>query len=212
MNIFVLHDNPAIAAQMHCDKHVPKMIIEHAQMMAAAYYHTLGISRKKEFPQHQDAINDLFKGWPRKKEDGSEWHYSLSHVNHPCTIWARTSIENFNWLLRCTDELCHEFFNRWKNKAHSVQLIVEWMKHNPPSLPSTGMTPFAQAMPLCYQSEDPVLAYRKYYAFKTTYMKLRWDKRNNTPEWWDDQFVLECVNSYVPNPVPEKKPRMKKAA
>lgn len=25
MNIFVLHENPILAAEMHCDKHVPKM-------------------------------------------------------------------------------------------------------------------------------------------------------------------------------------------
>ena len=44
MNIFVLHEDPIIAAQMHCDKHCNKMIVEHAQMLAAAYYSTLGIS------------------------------------------------------------------------------------------------------------------------------------------------------------------------
>ena len=28
MNIFVLHENPVTAAEMLCDKHVPKMIVE----------------------------------------------------------------------------------------------------------------------------------------------------------------------------------------
>ena len=36
MNIFVLHTNPETAARMHCDKHVPKMCVEAAQMMASA--------------------------------------------------------------------------------------------------------------------------------------------------------------------------------
>lgn len=36
MNIFVLDENPVIAARMHCDKHVPKLIVETAQMMASA--------------------------------------------------------------------------------------------------------------------------------------------------------------------------------
>jgi hypothetical protein len=212
MNIFVLDESPVIAAQMHCDKHVPKMIIEHAQMMAASYYHTIGISRKKEFPDHQEKINELFKGWPRKKEDGSEWHYSLSHVNHPCTIWARTSIENFTWLLDCTEALCDEFFNRWKHKQHSIRAIVDWMRQNPPNLPSIGLTPFAQAMPICYQSDDAIDAYRKYYAFKTIYMRVIWTKINNRPEWWTDDFVRLTVESYVPNPVPEKKTKIKQAA
>ena len=38
MNIFVLDEDPTTAAQMHCDKHVPKMCVEAAQMMA--YYHS----------------------------------------------------------------------------------------------------------------------------------------------------------------------------
>ncbi len=36
MNIFVLHRTPWKAAQMMCDKHIPKMIVESAQMMASA--------------------------------------------------------------------------------------------------------------------------------------------------------------------------------
>ena len=37
MNIFVLDKNPTIAAQMLCDKHVPKMIVESAQMLSTAH-------------------------------------------------------------------------------------------------------------------------------------------------------------------------------
>lgn len=200
MNIFVLHEDPRIAANMHCDKHVPKMIIEHTQMMAAAYYHTIGLSRKKDFPQNQERINELFRGWPRKNEDGSEWHYSLSHVNHPCTIWTRNSIENFNWLLECTKGLCVEFRSRWKGKDHSIQKILDWIDHNPPKLPSTGMSPFAQAMPICYQSDNAIESYRKYYAYKTTYMKVIWQKIGNTPDWWTPEFIDSAVKSFVPNP------------
>ena len=196
MNIFVLHEDPRIAARMHCDKHVQKMIIEHAQMMASAYYSTIGISRKKEFIGREKEIAELFKGWPRKKEDGSEWPYSVTHVNHPCTIWTRASIENFNWLLECTDELCHEFFNRWKNNQHSVKWIIEWMKQNPPQLPSKGLTPFAQAMPDCYRSTNPIEAYRKYYAFKTTYMKVVWRKLDNEPHWWQSDLIESSIRQY----------------
>lgn len=34
MNIFILDNNPRLAAQQHCDKHVPKMILESAQMLS----------------------------------------------------------------------------------------------------------------------------------------------------------------------------------
>lgn len=195
MNIFVLHEDPKIAAQMHCDKHIPKMIVEHAQMLAAAYYHTIGVSRKKQFPENQEKINDLFRGWPRKREDGSEWHYSVSHVNHPCTVWTRASIENFNWLVECTDELCEEFKRRW-NGEPSIKKIINWIRQNPPKLPSLGLTPFAQAMPDCYKGSNAVESYRKYYAYKTTYMKIIWKKLDNSPNWWNEQFINESIETY----------------
>ena len=36
MNIFALDSDPFKAARMMCDKHIPKMIVETAQMMASA--------------------------------------------------------------------------------------------------------------------------------------------------------------------------------
>ena len=38
MNIFVLDDQPEIAAQMMCDKHVVKMILESCQLMSTAHH------------------------------------------------------------------------------------------------------------------------------------------------------------------------------
>lgn len=194
MNIFVLHEDAAIAAEMHCDKHCNKMIVEHAQMLATAYYSTLGISRKKEIPEKQDQVNKMFKGWPRKNADGTEHHYAITHVNHPCTIWARTSIENFNWLLNCTDALCESFTKRWKGQ-HSIKRIVDWMRQNPPNLPSIGQTPFAQAMPDCFKDEDPTKAYRSYYGMKTAYMNLEW-RYTETPSWWTQSLIKDSVDRY----------------
>ena len=37
MNIFNLHEDTKKSAQMHCDKHVVKMIIEYAQLMSTAH-------------------------------------------------------------------------------------------------------------------------------------------------------------------------------
>ena len=37
MNIFYLHEEPEIAAELHCDKHVVKMIIEYAQLLSTAH-------------------------------------------------------------------------------------------------------------------------------------------------------------------------------
>ena len=37
MNIFYLDNDPKVCAEMHCDKHVVKMIIEYAQLMSTAH-------------------------------------------------------------------------------------------------------------------------------------------------------------------------------
>ena len=37
MNIFRLHDDPVISAQMMCDKHVVKMVTEYGQLLSTAH-------------------------------------------------------------------------------------------------------------------------------------------------------------------------------
>ena len=37
MNIFELDRDPAICAEMHCDKHIVKMPIEYAQLLSTAH-------------------------------------------------------------------------------------------------------------------------------------------------------------------------------
>jgi len=37
MNLFILHEDPVIAAQMQCDKHIPKMVVESGQMLSTAH-------------------------------------------------------------------------------------------------------------------------------------------------------------------------------
>ena len=37
MNIFYLHKDPIVAAQMSCDKHVVKMILESAQLLSTCH-------------------------------------------------------------------------------------------------------------------------------------------------------------------------------
>ena len=69
MNIFVLHKDPKIAAQMACDKHVIKMILETAQMLCTA-------ARTK----------------------GAWAPYKQTHKKHPCTLWAAATKANWVWL------------------------------------------------------------------------------------------------------------------
>ena len=72
MNIFVLHENPILAAEMHCDKHVPKMCVEAAQMMASAL--------------RRWGATD--KDMPLTKAGKP---YKGGYAHHPCTVWAGDS-------------------------------------------------------------------------------------------------------------------------
>jgi hypothetical protein len=121
-------------------------------------------------------------GWP---------FYLPTHVNHPCNIWARTSLENYEYLFQYLLELGWEKQHRYPDKPmhKSVQLMIEQdtvIKH----LPSKGLTPFAMAMPEDYKEQaiDAVDAYRTYYVCE------KWvDRRGNpmaswknrpVPDWW----------------------------
>ena len=80
MNIFYLHEEPAIAAAWHCDKHCVKMILETAQILSTAH-HVL------------DGENTEIEGL-----------YRPAFVSHPSTVWARSGLENYKWLHSLPDE------------------------------------------------------------------------------------------------------------
>ena len=161
MNIFVLDTDPAIAAHMHCDKHVPKMVVEAAQMMASALRGHGAI----------DAQMPLTKaGKP----------YKGGYHNHPCTVWAGDSRDNFMWLSHHALALCGEYIGRF-NKVHACHGPIKLMSTMFHIIPEGGLTPFAQAMPDEYRDADAVKAYRAYYHSKQF---AKWDKDTPAPDWW----------------------------
>ena len=133
MNIFVLHEDPKTAAEMACDKHVIKMILETAQMMCTVV-----------------------------ASHGYDTPYRPTHAKHPCTIWLSESRTNWNWLVDYGLALCAEYTKRY-GKVHKSQSVIHYCRDADISLPRTKLTPFAQAMPPQYKNECPVTAYRAYY-------------------------------------------------
>jgi hypothetical protein len=99
MNIFVLSENPEIAASYHCDQHLHKMILESAQMLSTA-----AIER---------GFLDIFP-----------YLYKNTHQKHPCTLWATESYHNMHWL--CT--LAEELNNLRKNGSHGSMEVVKAVK------------------------------------------------------------------------------------
>ena len=68
MNIFFLHKHPVIAAQMQCDKHVVKMVLETAQMLSTA-----------------------------ARAQGHDVGYKSAYPKHPMTLWVGQNADNFRW-------------------------------------------------------------------------------------------------------------------
>lgn len=179
MNIFVLDENPYIAAKYHCDRHVIKMIVESAQMLSSAYYLDLGITKKSQAIIRQEEVLEKFSNFPREK-DGIIKPYGIGFLNHPCTRWCNTSIENRNWLLDLLEGLLLEYRNRY-HKIHSIEKIYFWFKSNiPNSIPSNKLTQFALAMPNHLHSDNPVISYRRYYKEYKLFAKWKYEK----PEWF----------------------------
>lgn len=133
MNIFVLHDDPTIAASMSCDKHVVKMILETAQMLSTVAH-----------------------------SHGQVPPYRATHKNHPCTVWAGETKANWDWLIAHGLALSAEYTARY-GKVHKSQLAIEWCRDNPAVLAAGLRTPFRLAMPDQYKRDDPVKSYRAYY-------------------------------------------------
>ena len=147
MNIFVLHTNPEKAAQMLCDKHVVKMILETAQILSTV----------------------------------AQRGYKPTHAKHPCTLWAKESIQNWNWLCEHGIAMGKEYTARY-GKVHKSIDVIQDLIDNPPDLPNKGLTPFAQAMPDDYKCNDAVSAYRKYYINDKKDIAV-W-KYSETPDWY----------------------------
>ena len=74
MNIFFLDEDPYKAALALCDKHVPKMLLESAQMLSTAV-------RK-----YEEETNGIILAEPI---------YKSAYQKHPMTIWVGENKNNF---------------------------------------------------------------------------------------------------------------------
>ena len=186
MNIFILNENPELAARDYCNKHLPKMIVECLQMLGSA------VIRHGAMP---DMMPLTKKGTPLKG----------GYHNHPCTRWVGDSRENYTWTVRHALEICKEYTNKY-NKIHFCEAGIRHLEKMTYLIPKSNLTPFALAMPDEYRpdyihvashpfsvitdaegekithasDEIAVDAYRRYYHSKEF---ARWDGRL-MPTWW----------------------------
>lgn len=156
MNIFVTDNCPVKSARYLDDKRVIKMISESCQMLATALHH--------------HGIKDV----PIKS----------THVNHPANVWARSTQQNYKWLLRHAIALMHEKRRRYpENKHHQYEQHINYFRENAKHLPNFVQTPFVncaanQELNIDYKHiSDVNLAYQ-------LYLNDRWDNDKRTPTWY----------------------------
>ena len=182
MNIFILHNDPVVAAQMQCDKHVPKMVVESAQMLSTAHRMLDGTEQiapsksGKRMVRHYRLFED---------PEMDQVLYKAVHYKHPCTVWTMESSDNYLWHWKHFSALCEEFTFRF-GKIHKTSLLRSPLWTLPHNIPKGGMTPFKLAMssnPECIL-ENAVLSYRAFYQTKQERFKMAWEKNRPKPHWF----------------------------
>lgn len=165
MNLFILSEDAGISASYYCDKHVVKMIVEVSQMLCT----------------NVRILTGMTEGIP----------YKSTHANHPCTVWMRTSKENFAWSLRHALALSNEYTARYGKRHKSLDVIL-WAFgiFSGLTFPKQGQTPFAIAIsPESKCRQDPrwdqtnvILSYRLFYVHDKGHF-AKW-KTVEIPAWF----------------------------
>ena len=170
MNIFACDESPFQAALALPDKHLVKMPLESAQMLAVTFgQHGMGIGRLRKL--------------------NGDYYSETAFRNHPCTVWARQSFANCAWLIVHARALATEYMHRY-GKLHGCHTAIGDAEHLY-GMTHMGLgiydnhTPFARAMPDAIKHDnsiDTVTAYRRYLQTKTWAAWQRDPSRK--PSWW----------------------------
>ena len=146
-----------------CDKHIPKMLLESAQMLSTAV-------RKYEEETNSTPL--------------AEPIYKSAYPNHPMTKWVGLNHGNFKWTLENAVFIGEEYYKRF-NKYHKSRRIITLIFQNNymDCIPEGDFTDPPQCMPDQYKDNNYVTAYRNYYKGEKEYF-AKWEKGRKQPEWW----------------------------
>ena len=164
MNIFYVDKNPKVAAQMMCDKHVVKMILESAQMLCTAH-------RVLDGDDYADKVG----------------LYKMAHKNHPSTKWTRSSNQHYKWLLLHMIGLMEEYTYRY-GKHHASERLLPHLRQYPKTIPFGDFINPPQCMPDYCKMDDTVLAYQNYYILEKSDFAT-W-KTRGVPLWYVKHMIM----------------------
>ena len=183
MNIFYLDPDPKACAEMHCDKHVVKMIIEYAQLMSTAHrmidgdeYTDLSINGRKIKRWRHPELDDVLM--------------KASHAHHPSNVWLRQCNENYQWLYHMWLFLLNEYTYRY-GKIHACVRFKDVLGSIPKNISIGSFTPPTPAMPDdCKVLGNSLKSYHIYYATKKEHL-WSWSGKINSrqrPTWLSDML------------------------
>lgn len=159
MNIFFLDRSPALSAQLLCDKHVLKMTIESAQMLSTI--------------QRYFGNSDLSL-------------YKSTHLNHPCTLWARKTSGNYAWLLQHLIALLEEYSHRFR-RQHKTSFTLPSLSLCPDKIPNDTL--IFDTKVTDNDLSDVIESYRLYYFNKSSRMPMKWSHRC-PPEFISSEYLV----------------------
>ena len=180
MNLFILDSDPIKAAQMQCDVHVNKMIVESGQMLSTVHRMLDGKMERRLSKSGKVRV----QYW-KLADDREDILYKACHFNHPCTIWSRETSANYQWHYDHFIALCKEKEYRTGKEHLTYTKLGKILATHPNNIPNGDLTPFRLAMksnPECI-FEDAVKSYRAFYQTKQHRFKMNWTKRK-VPEWF----------------------------
>ena len=194
MNIFYLDDDPVLAAQQHCDRHVVKMILETAQILSTVWHNaaadgTDGGLVTLDWVTPDNAVPPQELKWLRAELCGQRI-YRPTHRNHPAVKWAAMYGGNYAWLYRLGMALLDEYTYRY-GRVHACLPVLRTLELLPPTLQASAgvYCDGYSIMDEQYKKQDVVSSYRNYY-LKAKENILIYTRRH-PPEWLGSAAVYK---------------------
>lgn len=166
----MLDSDMTLCAQYHCDKHIVKMPTEAAQLISSVL-HKLG---KPELAP-----------------------YKLTHENHPCAVWARKHLGNFQRLLDYAHAISAEYTVRY-GKVHKAFTAIEGITYDTFTPADFGDTSVIHSpMPNCTTFKNLPAHYNLIDAYRMYYIRDKQhilDFKTERPDWLDQyaDAIEEC--------------------
>lgn len=188
-NVFYLDEDPIVAARLHCDKHVEKMILITSQVLSTVWCSQdvseeivsldWGVPIGDAPPRGLKHLNSLLLG---------QRIYPPSHAAHPCVKWAGLYGGNYDWLYRLGMALLEEARYRF-GRIHACTPVLRVLEVLPPALMDSEATwcdaPAVVPVP---DDREVVEQYREFYQ-KQVLGEMRYTKRA-PPDWLDGATFL----------------------